>query len=298
MGNNNANLHTAKKVKNDEFYTLYKEVENEMKHYNLADKVIYCNCDNHKESNFVKYFLNNFESLGIKKLIATSYNENGHGTAFIYTDHPTTITLKGDGDFRSTECQQYLDEADVVITNPPFSLFREFVTLLMDKGKKFLILGNMNAITYKEIFKYIQDNQLWLGVSLNGTKCSFVVPESYEGNNVYIENGVRYAKVNNAIWFTNIDNGKTSQFLTLTKKYDPNIYHTYDNYCGIDVPKVAEIPQDYNGVMGVPITFLHKYNPLQFKIVKFRKGDDDKDLVYSVSDGKVQPYFRILVQLI
>ena len=276
----NANLTNAKKAKNDEFYTQLTDIEKEMRHYKdfFKGKVVYCNCDDARESNFFKYFSLNFEHLGLKKLISTGFKADGKGVVLIYEgdkngnrrvdDEEIIITeLNGNGDFRSAECIEYLKECDVVVTNPPFSLFREYVAQLMEYGKKFIVLGNMNAITYKEIFPYIKNDQMWWGVSLNGTKCSFVVPENYEGNNVFVENGVRYGKVNNAIWFTNIDNKRRNEILDLYRKYNEIDYPKYDNYDAIEVSKVSEIPMDYEGVMGVPITFLGKYNPSQFEII-------------------------------
>lgn len=297
----NSNLHTAKSAKNDEFYTKMCDIVNEMVHYEseFKNKVIYCNCDNFNESNFVKYFRDNFDRLGIKKLIATSFNENGNGLWYVLKrelPYEGNGELCFDGSFNSIECINYLQMADIVVTNPPFSKFRQYITLLEQYNKKYIILGNMNAITYKEVFPIIKENRLWLGVSLNGTKCSFIVPESYEGKNVFVEDGVRYAKVNNAIWFTNLDNDKRHCKLELTATYSPSKYPEYFNYNGIDVSRVADIPKDFYGVMGVPITFLHKYNPEQFEIVKFRKGDDDKDLFYKKDGKDIQPYFRILIK--
>ena len=305
MARKNTNLHSAKKAKNDEFYTQLSDIEKEMSYYKdfFKGKIVYCNCDDARESNFFKFFANNFESLGLKKLITTGYKENGKGVKLVYEgdkngnfmvdDAEVAMTeLEGSGDFRSEECVELLKECDVVVTNPPFSLFCEYVAQLMEYGKKFIILGNMNAFTYKEIFPYIKNNELWWGCSLHGTKCHFIVPNSYEGNNVFEENGVRYGKVNNAIWFTNISHTKRNTPLDLYKKYSADEYPKYDNYDAIEVSKVSEIPMDYEGVMGVPITFLDKYCPTQFEIIKFRKGDDDKDL--SVN-GKC-PYFRILIR--
>ena len=305
MSQKNSNLHAAEAAKNDEFYTRLEDIENELKHYKsfFNGKTVYCNCDDPKESNFFKFFSMNFENYGLKKLITTGYNENGHGYLYIYEgdrnrnrmvddNEIQVVELQGDGDFRSEECLEYLKESDVVVTNPPFSMFREYVKQLMDYNKKFLIIGNMNAITYKEIFPYIKNNKMWWGCSLNGTKCSFIVPQSYEGKNVYVENGVRYGKVNNAIWFTNIIHQRRNTPLDLYRKYNENDFPRYDNYNAIEVSKVTDIPEDYDGVMGVPITFLYKYCPTQFEIVKFRKGDDDKDL----SINGVCPYFRILIK--
>ena len=284
----NANLTKAKKAKCDEFYTQLTDIEKEMRHYKefFKGKVVYCNCDDARESNFFKYFSLNFEHLGLKKLISTGYKADGKGVVLVYEgdkngnrivdDNEIIVNeLQGNGDFRSAECIEFLKEADVVVTNPPFSLFREYVAQLMEYGKKFLIIGNMNALSNKHIFPYIKNNQIWWGVSLNGTKCNFVVPEDYEGNNVFVENGVRYGKVNNAIWFTNIDNKRRNETLDLYCKYDADAYPKYDNYDAIEVSKVSEIPMDYKGIMGVPITFLGKYNPSQFEILGITNNSID-----------------------
>lgn len=295
----NENLHKAKTAKNDEFYTQLSDIEKEMVHYrqHFNGKTVYCNCDDARESNFFKFFSLNFEKLGLKKLITTGYKADGKGVALIYegdkngnrnpdTEEITIRPLQGNGDFRSEECVEFLKEADIVVTNPPFSLFREYIAQLMEYGKKFIVLGNMNAITYKEIFPLIKDNQMWWGVSLNGTKCSFIVPEDYEGKNVYRENGVKYGKVNNAIWFTNLDHEKRNKPLDLYKHYS-NEYKHYDNYDAIEVSKVCDIPMDYDGVMGVPITFLDKYCPDQFEIL----GTSDRG-----GDGLIE-WFKIPNQL-
>lgn len=274
----NSKLHNAKKEKNDEFYTQYVDIEKELQHYNIEGKTIYCNCDNPHYSNFYKYFKDKFNIHKIKHLYCTGYNKDSNGYYAEYNGTEETIkTLNGNGSFDSDECNNILKIADVIITNPPFSLFRDYVAQLMEYGKKFIILGNMNAITYKEIFPYIKNDQMWCGVSLNGTKCNFVVPENYEGNNVFVENGVRYGKVNNAIWFTNIDNKRRNETLDLYRKYNETDYPKYDNYDAIEVSKVSEIPMDYEGVMGVPISFLDKYCPTQFEIVGGFNG-------YKISD--------------
>lgn len=217
--------------------------------------------------------------------------------------------LDGDGDFRSEESIEFLKEADIVVTNPPFSLFREYVAQLIKYDKSFLIIGNLNAVTYKEIFPLIKDNKMWLGCSLHATKCSFLVPNNYEGKNVFFENGIRKAKVNNTVWFTNLDVVKRHEELILYKKYNPNDYPKYDNYDAIEVSRVADIPCDYFEDMGVPITYLDKHNPDQFELVKFRKGDDGKDLTYTDLASKqaskqsskqagrqIAPYFRIIIR--
>ena len=314
----NKNLHQAKKAKNDEFYTQLTDIEKECFHYreHFRDKVIYCNCDDARESNFFKYFAMNFEFFGLKKLITTGYKADGKGVCLVYEgdkngnrvadDNEIQVTeLKGDGDFRSEECIELLKQADIVVTNPPFSLFREYVAQLVEYEKKFLIIGNMNAITFKEIFPLIKENKLWWGVSLNGTKCNFIVPEKYEGDNVFVENGVRYGKVNNAIWFTNLEHKKRNEELILYKQYSSDYYPKYDNYDAIDVSKVAEIPVDYEGFMGVPITFLDKYNPNQFEIVDardvalFDKQKNKSTMLIKDADGSINgkaTYARICIK--
>ena len=281
---NNSNLHRAKKAKNDEFYTMLSDIENELSHYkdHFKDKVVYCNCDDARESNFVKYFQINFDGLGLKKLIATGYKKDGRGIKLVYDSENKDASvdeLEGDGDFRSEECVKLLDEADIVVSNPPFSLFCEYVAQLVKYDKKFLIIGNMNAITYKEIFPLIKNNKLWLGF---GTDSWYRVPDDFDDRpGVKIEDGKKYFKVKSR-WFTNLDHKKRHEFLTLTEKYDSVKYPKYDNYDAINVDKVNDIPKDYDGVMGVPITFLDKYNPEQFEIVQFRKGEDGKDLAFTV----------------
>ena len=277
MAKNN-NLHNAKKAKNDEFYTRLEDIEKEMCHYreHFRGKVIYCNCDDPKESNFFKFFSLQFEFLGLKKLISTGYKENGHGVACIYEGDKNgnnlpddseirTYELQGNGDFRSEECIEFLKEADVVVTNPPFSLFREVVAQLVEYNKKFLLLGNNNAITYKEIFPLIMSNKMWLGYSNNKTM-EFVLSDSYEKWD-RIENGKKIGKVPAISWFTNLEHDHRNRPLDLTQRYDPRYYPKYDNYNAIECSKVMDIPRDYDGVIGVPITFLDKYCPTQFRIV-------------------------------
>jgi len=277
MAKNN-NLHNAKKAKNDEFYTRLEDIEKEMCHYreHFRGKVIYCNCDDPKESNFFRFFSLQFEFLGLKKLISTGYKENGHGVAYIYEGDKNgnnlpddseiqTYELQGNGDFRSDECVKFLKEADVIVTNPPFSLFREVVAQLVAYDKKFLLLGNNNAITYKEIFPLIMQNKLWLGYSNNKTM-EFVLSDSYEKWD-RIENGKKIGKVPAISWFTNLEHDHRNRPLDLAQRYDPRYYPKYDNYDAIECSKVMDIPRDYDGVIGVPITFLDKYCPTQFKIV-------------------------------
>ena len=275
----NTNLSNAKKAKNDEFYTQLSDIENELKHYknHFAGKVVYCNCDDARESNFFRFFQKKFNDYGLKKLITTSYNENGHGSVLVYEgdtngngkldDNEVKVSeLKGNGDFRSEECIELLKESDIVVTNPPFSLFREFIATLVQYGKKFLVIGNNNAITYKEIFPLIKENKLWLGFSDNKTM-EFVMPDSYEKYNYIDKKGRKIGKVPAISWFTNLEHSKRNDEIILYKKYTPGEFPKYDNYDAIEVSRVCEIPKDYNGVMGVPITFLGKYNPSQFEIV-------------------------------
>ncbi|BBP46547.1 putative adenine-specific methylase [Thiosulfatimonas sediminis] len=311
-------LQKAKKSKSDEFYTQLCDIESELKHYkpHFKDKVVFCNCDDPRISNFFKYFASNFDELGLKKVIASCYREQSEdlfnqisserGFFYEYENTPKqkssiesikVIPFKGDGDFRSAESLELLKQADIVVTNPPFSLFREYVEQLVSHDKKFLIIGNVNAITYKEIFKLIKENMAWLGINLGRGVSGFIVPEHYElyGTEARIdESGNRIVSPNNCLWLTNLDSFKRHEDIQLVKKYygNENEYPKYDNYDGINVNKTKDIPLDYEGVMGVPITFLHKFNPDQFEIIKFRKGDDDKDLSIN---GK-HPYFRILVK--
>ena len=307
------NLHKAKLNKKDEFYTQLSDIENELKHYkeHFKNKVVLCNCDDPRISNFFHYFSYNFEHLGLKKLIAICY-KNQERDLFSRNDSEKAIYLeylgdknnnripdpeeigikhlKGDGDFRSEECIALLKQADIVVTNPPFSLFREYVSQLVEYNKKFVIVGHQNAITYKEIFKLIKENKLWLGYGFKGGAAHFISNyQDYATAGNHKEGMVRVSGVN---WFTNLDIIKRHEDLILYKNYNKAEYPKYDNYDAIEVSKTKEIPGDYKGAMGVPITFMDKYNPEQFEIIKFRKGDDDKDLSIN---GK-HPYFRILIK--
>ena len=282
----NSNLSKAKTAKNDEFYTQMTDVEKELKHYkeHFKDKTILCNCDDPVHSAFWKYFHLNFNHLGLKKLISTHYlaqqfkwDLNAEKPYVMeYTGENdndvnvgTKTYLKGDGDFRSAECIEFLKESDIVVTNPPFSLFREFVAILIKYNKKFLIIGNGNAITYKEIFPLIRDNKLWLGITRQGTGAMwFVVPNNTSiKSGQRVENGITYQTIGNSCWFTNMDVKYRHEKLILYKTYNAEDYPKYDNYDAVNVDKVADIPVDYKGVMGVPITFLGKYNPEQFEII-------------------------------
>lgn len=301
-------LQKAKKSKSDEFYTQLSDIESELQHYksHFEDKVVFCNCDDPRVSNFFNYFSTNFKELGLKKILTSCYSEDGNGFFFEYTGKkgekikPSStdiVYFNGDGDFRSSESIELLKQSDIVVSNPPFSLFREYVAQLIKYDKKFLIIGNVNAITYKEIFKLIKGNKAWLGINLGRGISGFIVPQHYElyGTEARIDSlGNRIISPNNCLWLTNLDTFKRHEDIPLTKKffgYEAE-YPKYDNYDGINVNKTKDIPLDYKGAMGVPITFLHKFNPNQFEIIKFRKGDDGKDLSIN---GKC-PYFRILIK--
>lgn len=305
-------LQKAKKSKSDEFYTQLCDIERELQYYPdcFRDKVVYCNCDDARISNFYRYFKDNFESLGLKALVASCYIEQTndlfdnveHERAFysIYRGCQNTEEIhcfKGDGDFRSKECIELLQQADIVVTNPPFSLFRQFISQIVKYQKQFLVIGNVNAITYKEIFDLIQRDKAWLGVNLGRGISGFIVPDHYAhyGTEVSVnEQGQTIIATNGCLWLTNLALAQRYEDINLTKVYAGNesSYPKYDNCDGINVNRTQDIPSDYNGLMGVPITFLHKYNPEQFEIVRFRKGDDGKDLRIN---GKC-PYFRILVK--
>ncbi len=311
-------LTKAKTNKNDEFYTQLSDIESELQHYksHFKNKIVYCNCDDPRISNFFNYFALNFKELGLEKIITACYRKQERnlfnteevekGFFLEYTgldgedNKPNSIDIvpfKGDGDFRSIESIELLKKSDIVVTNPPFSLFREYVAQLVKYDKKFLIIGNINAITYKEIFKLIKENKAWLGINLGRGISGFIVPEHYElyGTEARIDSsGNRIISPNNCLWLTNLDNLKRHEDIALTKRYFGNEieYPKYDNYDGININKTKDIPLDYKGFMGVPITFLHKFNPDQFEIIKFRKGNDEKDLSIN---GKC-PYFRILIK--
>lgn len=258
----NANLHKAKNAKNDEFYTQLTDVAKELMHYkkHFKDKIVFCNCDDPTWSAFWKYFHLNFAELGLKKLISTHYDREEATYKMEYTggdDNDIEVGVKtpleGNGDFRNQECLDLLDECDIVVTNPPFSLFREYVAVLMEHEKKFLIIGNKNAITYKEFFPLLKDDEVWIGCN---SPAEFSTPDGMT------------KKLNGLTrWFTNLDVAKRHEKLILWKNYTPEEYPKYDNYDAINVNKVSEIPCDYDGVMGVPVTFMDKYNPEQFEIV-------------------------------
>ena len=286
----NNNLHTAKKEKNDEFYTQYEDIENEVEQYAdyLEGKWVYSPCDDYRWSNFTKYFTDNFHRLKLKHFTCTNYDTGDGAFRYDYDGFNKVITKIDDGDFRGDYSKALLDEADVIVTNPPFSLFREYIAQLIEYEKYFLVLGNNNAVTYKEIFPLIKDNKMWLGYSANKTM-EFEVPEGYKFSRE--ENGKKYGKVPAITWYTNIPTTKRSEKLVLGKHYKPEDYPKYDNYDAIEVAKVVDIPCDYDGVMGVPITFLDKYCPEQFEIVGMMSGGKDKGLING-NDGRLKFYLN------
>ena len=277
MTSANKNLNQARISPNDEFYTRYDDIEWELNHYrhprHFKDKIVLCNCDDPEYSNFYKHFKAKFNIFGLKKLIAIHYSYDQTPSYKLTYTHingvltETKTALRGNGDFRSDECIELLKEADVVVTNPPFSLFREYVAQLMEYDKKFLIVGNLNAITYKEIFPLIKDNKIWFGYTF-GKSVSFIIPEEYETKvDKRDAFGNKLTSMGNITWFTNLDIPKRHETLHLFAPYNPEDYPKYDNYDAINVNRVVRIPRDYDGVMGVPITFLGSYNPAQFEII-------------------------------
>ena len=344
----NKNLNKAKEAKKDEFYTQLEDINNELRHYreHFRGKTVLCNCDDPRVSNFFNYFAYNFEFLGLKRLITTCYkNQNmdlfsqGKSEQAVYLiyegdkngNHAPDASeigvqpLKGDGDFRSAECVELLEEADIVVTNPPFSLFREYVAQLIAYEKKFLIIGNVNAVKYKEIFPLIKDNKLWLGVSIHSGDRKFWVPDDYELNAAGCgvdETGRKYIRVKGVRWFTNLDYEERHEDLILYRHYKPEDYPKFENYDAINVNRTEDIPCDYEGAMGVPITFMDKYNPDQFEILgvgiaglglaagvqpykpehkKYRKevqkrGAVDGDLYMMNGDEVIVPYSRIIIR--
>ena len=314
---NSRELTSAAKAKKDEFYTQLTDIEKEMRYYrkHFKGKTVLCNCDDPFESNFFKYFVLNFNRLGLKKLIATCYatspiigqqfslfdvvggeeeqrnkpykavvtkvyDVTGDGgvdmfdVAELFKTHENELVeLKGDGDFRSEECLALLDEADIVVTNPPFSLFREYVAVLMEHEKHFIIIGNVNAVTYKEFFPLIRDNKVWFGASIHSGDRKFYVPDDYPLNAAGCgidEDGRRFIRVKGVRWYTNLDLKQRHEEMILVKRYTPEAYPRFDNYDAINVDKTVDIPCDYAGAMGVPITFLDKYSPDQFEILDAR----------------------------
>lgn len=291
----NKNLADAKKHKNDEFYTQLTDVEKELKHYKqyFKNKIVLCNCDDPEWSNFWKYFEMKFKDLGLKKLIGTYYDQNNNPTYRIMTKQgfgsPIKKTLmQGNGDFRSDECIMLLQEADIVVTNPPFSLLREYVSQLIEYKKKFIIIGNKNAISYKEIFQLIKNNEIWIGTTS---------PKQF--SQTPYENGIgsEFKDFGNIGWFTNLNHFKRQEKIILYKEFNEKIYPKYDNYDAINIDKVKEIPVNYKGVMGVPITFMDKYNSDQFEIVGIMATTKitDDNFGYPYVNGR-KKYARILIK--
>ncbi|KKM92666.1 hypothetical protein LCGC14_1216110 [marine sediment metagenome] len=327
----NKNLHKAKNAKKDEFYTQLPDIERELVHYkkHFKGKTVLCNCDDPRVSKFFHYFSYSFEKLKLKKLITTCYKNQemdlfsrNKSEKAIYLEYegdknnnkvPDTEEIgikhfKGDGDFRSEECIKLLKQADIVVTNPPFSLFREYVAQLSEYDKKFIIIGNLNAITYKDTFPLVKDNKLWLGPSIHSGDREFGVPADYPlkaaGFRVD-EKGNKFIRVKGVRWYTNLDYKERYEDLILCKEYSPEEYPTYDNYDAINVNKTKEIPADYDGVMGVPITFMDKYNPDQFEILGatesegkgFSEGlwDETSNVAQPLVDNK-RIYKRIFIK--
>ena len=338
MANNNINLQAAKDLKDDEFYTTYESIVEEITHYthHFKDKTVLCNCDDPYESNFCKYFLKNFNLLGLRRLICTSYIESkviatqltffdaenaeirkGNGyvldvtnlgeedgefsdeyiEAWLRRTRPIK-KLKGNGDFRSKECLSFLRQADIIVTNPPFSLFKEMVSILVKYKKKYLLIGNQNALTYKEIFPLIQNNEAWTGYRFGDMKFRVPSDSAPRKTRYWVdESGQKWRSLGNAMWLTNLDIDRRHQSLTLTKVYSQDKYPTYDNYNAINVRRVEDIPMDYPGIMGVPITIINKYNPDQFELIgEANHGSDNEyDLFKPLVNGK-QLFKRILIR--
>ena len=295
----NQNLTKAKAAKQDEFYTQLTDIEKELKHYrkHFKGKAVFCNCDDPKESNFWKYFEDNFEFLGLRSLVSTHYSLQGPSYKITRDSKACVISsLEDNGDFRSEECVALLKQADIVVTNPPFSLFRDYVAQLVDHGKKFLIVGHQNAITYRECFKIIKENKMWLGFGFRGGAAHFINKhyKDYASASDHKDGMIRVSGVQ---WFTNLDHDKRHEDLLLDKKYTPKEYPKYDNYDAINVDKTKDIPIDYEGVMGVPITFLDKFNPNQFEIIgqMVTTKVDEFNYGYPYVKGK-KIYARILIK--
>ena len=278
-----SDLCKAKAAKKDEFYTQLTDIEKELKHYkeHFKNKVVFCNCDDPEHSNFWEYFKLNFKHLGLRKLISTHYEPGTSSYKLELIDDKNLdgkidnydivkTSLKGDGDFRSEECIEILKESDIIVTNPPFSLFREYIAQLIQYDKKFLIIGSLNAITYKEIFPLIKDNKIWFGYSIHSGDREFGVPDDYPlkaANFRVDENGKKYIRVKGVRWFTNLEFVERHEELPIFKHFSPKEYPQYLNYEAININKTSDIPCDFDGIMGVPISFLDKYCPEQFEIL-------------------------------
>ncbi len=331
----NTNLNAAKTAKKDEFYTQMTDIERELQHYwpHFKDKVVLCNCDDPYESNFFKYFALRFNQLGLRKLISTCYNGspmagnelplfennepkktaykveitevndmNGDGAVdlsdveYLLKNDKNIISVLKTGDFRDPECVTLLQEVDIVVTNPPFSLFREYIAQLMKYNKKFLVIGNMNAVTYKDIFPLIKNNIVWYGPSITSGDRKFNVPDDYPLNASTCgvdPDGRHYIRVKGVRWFTNLDHKKRHEPFDLVCRYSEEEYPEYDNYKAIIVGKTQDIPRDYTGIMGVPISFLDKYSPEQFEIIGIT--EKNKELAPYWKEGAEiydRPYYK------
>lgn len=270
---NNSLLTEAKVRKADEFYTQLVDIEKEMCHYktHFNDKIVYCNTDDYRLSNFWKYFYDRFQELGLKKLISTCFSNGGRGVKAEYDGvNVVESELAGDGDFRSQECIDVLNAVDIVVTNPPFSLFREYIKQLFDYDKKFIILGNQNGLKTRVVFPKMRDNEVWFGASIHSGDREFLVPDDYIVTTQYYrigDDGKKYIRVTGVRWFTNLEYEGRYKRLELKERFSPEKYPKYDNYDAVDVSKTKLIPFDYDGVMGVPVTFMDKYSPDQFEIV-------------------------------
>ena len=320
---NNLKLRSAQREKKDEFYTTRQDIEAEMWHYEkyFEGKTVYCNCDDPVSSEFWQFFRRNFKAYKLKRLIATHYEPDDKNYAYFldlsqdtngdgvidWNDEPVVTQLPCNGDFRSAACIDLLKQADVVVTNPPFSLWREYVAQLMEYGKDFIIIGNVNALSYKEIFPYIKENRLWIGASIHSGDRKFYVPDDYPFDAAGCgvdEDGRRFIRVKGVRWFTNIDIPQRHEKLDLRGNYyKSSLYPKYDNYDAINIDKTSEIPVDYSGVMGVPITFLDKYSPDQFEIIdgigrySVLHNEETKRAgkYLSMVDGKAK-YFRVVIK--
>jgi hypothetical protein len=306
MTEKNTGLNNAKKGKQDEFYTQLTDIEKELKHYKeyLKGKVVFCNCDDPQESDFWKYFSLNFDKLKLKKLISTHYVTSGQSYKLEMRkggEQSLPLPLYENGDFRSQECIELLKEADIIVTNPPFSLFREYVNQLIEYNKSFIIIGNMNIIGCKEIFPLLEKDKMWLGCSIHSGDREFRVPDYYPLNAAGVrvdKDGTKYIRIKGVRWFTNLDIKERHEDLVLYKHYDEKEYPKYDNYNAINVDKTKDIPFDYDGEIGVPITFMDKYNPDQFEIVGIARA------LVKKTTGKVSQfrlngkelYFRIVIK--
>ena len=317
MGDNDS-LHKARTHKYDEFYTQLTDIEKELRHYtaHFRGKTVYCNCDDPRVSNFFRFFAYNFERLGLRKLITSCYmndqlemfsrHDTDKAIWLEYTGNlkggrvpdPEDIGIhafEGNGDFRNPESIELLKQADIVVTNPPFSLFREYVAQLVKYDKKFLIVGNQNAVTYKDVFPLIKENRIWLGLTPKGQDMMFDVPETYaeelvatgrEGSAYRLVDGIVKGRLGSVAWFTNLDHQQRHEALILYRRYSPEAYPHYDNYDAINVDRVAEIPMDWHGAMGLPITYLDKHSPEQFQIVGM-----DGDLIDGYRGGMSSRFY-------